>query len=159
MGSTLLILLTWLRLVGMGEVDGILEFGDRFIGVTALTSIGDLFNAGVALPPIEEVDAELNAGLALGGVPNTPKVLVGAGVLIIDGAIDVLEARTGLRLQLLLSIGVSLEFVRTGPSCQLGPTWLILLLFMLLFIFVSSKELLLLTANEETHCEYSVCKV
>lgn len=133
--------------MGMGEVEGIVEFGERFNGVMEFTGIGDLFCivGVVLLPPREEVEAELNAGLGFWGLLKTPNVLAGAGVLIKVGAIDVLGS-TGLRLQVLLRIGVSLEFMRTGASCQLGPTWLMLLLFILLFIFVSSKELSLLAA-------------
>lgn len=86
-----------------------LVVGEFVFGVTAeVIGIGDLFMAGVDAVPKEEVDAVLKAGLAEGGVPKTPTVVVGAGVLITIGVGGFVLGRIGLRLLVLFRIGVSL---------------------------------------------------
>lgn len=81
--------------------------GDVVFGVNPeLTGTGDLFTTGVQAFPKEDMDAVLKAGLAEGGVQNTPPVV--AGVLIIVGVGAVILDKMGLRLVVLFRIGVSL---------------------------------------------------
>lgn len=98
-----------------------LAFGELVTdAVIGFTGTGDLLNndddsggSGAPLLNDDDVDAVLNAGLAA-DVPNTDALpVVGAGVLITtddDDETPVL-VKTGLRLQLLFNIGVSLLFV------------------------------------------------
>ena len=86
------------------------------------TGIGDLFKLAVIPLLKEEFEAVLKAGL-VPEVPNAEIPVEAAGVLITTVETFVL-GRTGLRLQLLLRIGVSLWFLaRIGEedSFQLMP--------------------------------------
>lgn len=164
--------LIWLASLAMlldraEEEDAALVVGEAvFAVVTEFTGIGDLFTADIDIFPKEDVDAVLKAGLAEGGVPNTPTAVVGAGVLITIVVVILVLARMGLRLVVLFRIGVSLWFeARTGDgdSFQVGPMWfkllrssflsLLLLLLLLLRLgpfcnFISSNELLLVTVTK-----------
>lgn len=86
---------------GAGEAELTLAVGDVVFG------IGDLFTAGEDAFPKEDVDAVLKAGLADGGVPNTPTLLADAGVLITIGVAVLVLGRMGLMLEVLFRIGVS----------------------------------------------------
>lgn len=93
-----------------GDTDATLVVGEFVFEIIteATGGIGDLFTAGVDTFPKEDVDAVLKAGLAEGGVPKTPTVVVGAGVLIIIGVGALVLGRIGLRLLVLFRMGVSL---------------------------------------------------
>lgn len=92
-----------------GETDAALVVGEFvFDVIVEVTGIDDLFTAVVDAFPKEDVDAVLKAGLAEGGVPKTPMVVVGAGVLMTIGEGAFVLGRMGLRLLVLFRIGVSL---------------------------------------------------
>lgn len=92
-----------------GDTDATLVVGEFvFEIITEVTGFGDLFTAGVDAFAKDDVDAVLKAGLAEGGVPKTPTVVVGAGVLIIIGVGALVLGRIGLRLLVLFRMGVSL---------------------------------------------------
>lgn len=92
-----------------GETDAALVVGEFvFDVIVEVTGIDDLFTAVVDAFPKEDVDAVLKAGLAEGGVPKTPMVVIGAGVLMTIGEGAFVLGRMGLRLLVLFRIGVSL---------------------------------------------------
>lgn len=97
-----------------------LAFGELVTdAVIGFTGTGDRFKICGAPLLNDDVDAVLNAGLAA-DVPNMDVTVVCDGVLMTTDVIFV-RGSTGLKLQLLFKIGVSLLFVaRIGDddSCQ-----------------------------------------
>lgn len=132
-----------------------LAFGELVTdAVIGFTGTGDLFNIGGAPLLSDDVDAVLKAGLAA-VVPKIDVPVDGAGVLMTTDETLVLGS-TGLRLQLLFKIGVSLLFVaRIGDEDSFQTSVLCSEPFC---NCMSSSELLFVTENRFFKMNFSMLK-